>query len=141
MLGRTFPMLVPQVDAHGNEMSGLRSPELDVPLGTYFPWRLREGMAGGNGEMVNFGGSFLPFPRTNAEKVASGDPRPSIESLYESKEVYLTKLRAAAEDLARARLLLPEDVEYTMTHGEEIWDFCQMSPEQRQRGRRGRRGR
>src|SRR5688572_32309091 len=35
-----FAMLVPQVDADGNELAGIRMPELSVPVATYTGWNL-----------------------------------------------------------------------------------------------------
>ena len=34
-VGEAFPVLVPQVDADGNELSGVRLPQITVPLATY----------------------------------------------------------------------------------------------------------
>lgn len=56
-------------------------------------------------------GATIPFPVTAASRQAMGDPRPSIEERYESKEAFLTKIRKAAVDLVRQGYMLEEDIE------------------------------
>ena len=56
-------------------------------------------------------GSTLPFAATKAERLERRDPRPSIEERYRDRDDYLTRVRAAAEVLARQRYILEEDVE------------------------------
>ena len=41
-VGKPFPVLVPQVDADGNELGGIHLPEITVPLATYTGWNLRD---------------------------------------------------------------------------------------------------
>ena len=41
-VGRPFPALVPQVDEDGNDLGGVRLPQLEVPLATYTGWNLRD---------------------------------------------------------------------------------------------------
>ena len=53
---------------------------------------------------------MIPFAKTKAERMASGDPRPSLEERYPSHADYVSKVAAAANALARDRLLLDEDV-------------------------------
>src|SRR5438876_7003419 len=64
-LGKPFPVRVPRVDADGNELGGVRSLELLAPLATYTPWSLRRGAANPE-ELVDFYGTFIPFPRDRA---------------------------------------------------------------------------
>ncbi|MDA1096433.1 MAG: alpha/beta hydrolase domain-containing protein [Chloroflexi bacterium] len=40
---RVLPMLVPRVDADGNELGGIASPLHQAPLGTYLGWNVSEG--------------------------------------------------------------------------------------------------
>ena len=108
--GLEYPVQVPMVDADGNEIAGLRGPDIEVPLGTYTGWALRK--AGyGEGELLSLNGSFIPFARTRAERVAANDPRPSVEERYASHEAYIEAVRRATERLASDGLLLPEDAE------------------------------
>src|SRR4029077_17612435 len=98
-VGKPFRMLVPQVDRDGNETSGVRTPDLQVPLATYTGWNLRKPELGAPDELFNMVGSFIPFPKTKAERAEKGDPRLSIEERYASKQEYLDKIAAAARGL------------------------------------------
>ena len=122
-LGRSFPCLVSQVDEFGNEIAGLRNVEVRVPLATYTPWSLRAEFAGGKNELIDFRGNFIPLPRTDEEKAQMDDPRPSILSLYQSRDDYLNKIREAAESLIEERFLLPEDKPYVHKRAESYWDW------------------
>jgi hypothetical protein len=42
LFGRTYTVLVPQVDADGNPIDGLRNTNVQVPLGTYMGWNIRK---------------------------------------------------------------------------------------------------
>jgi hypothetical protein len=76
--GKEYPIQVPQVDADGNDMGGVRYPDMQVPLGTYLGWALRKG-GFGEGELLSTNGCIITFARTKAERDANGDPRLSIE--------------------------------------------------------------
>jgi hypothetical protein len=54
---------------------------------------------------------MIPFAKTKAERMASGDPRPSVEERYSSTADYETKTKAAVEDLVAKRLMLREDAQ------------------------------
>lgn len=122
-LGPAFPARVPQVDSLGNELGGLRNVEIRVPVATYTPWHLRRGYSGGNGELTDFYGTFIPLLRTEAERQAAGDPRPSLESLYPSRADYLDRVRRAAEQLVEERVLLAEDIERVTARAERYLDW------------------
>jgi len=117
-----FPTLVPQVDRDGNETSGLRLPELVVPLATFTGWNLRDPKIGAPDEIQSMVGSFIPFARTKAEREKSGDPRPSIEERYSSRQDYLNKIEAAARALVSQKLMLAEDVEKVKAKAGARWD-------------------
>ena len=68
-------------------------------------------------------GSFIPFARTKAERVKSGDPRLSVEERYASKQAYLDKVRGAAGDLERERFLLERDVPLVVARASAEWGF------------------
>ncbi len=122
-LGEAFPSLASQVDEFENEIAGVRNVEIRVPLATYTPWNLRWGYAGGSTELINFQGTYIPLPRTNAERAAAGDPRPSIISLYKSREDYLSQVQSAAGQLVDEGFLLVEDQTYVLERGEQYWDW------------------
>jgi hypothetical protein len=104
-----YAVMVPAVDRDGNEIGGVRLPEVAAPLGTHTGWNpRREGFAAGELALL---GSYFPFAQTAADRRASGDPRPSLEERYARHEDYVAAVARAAQQLCDARLLLPEDVE------------------------------
>jgi len=117
-----FPALVPQVNADGNETSGIRLPELRVPLATYMGWNLRNPSVGAPTEQYPLIGSMVAFPRTRAEREKSGDPRPSIEERYKDEQEYLGKIEAAAKELAKDRFLLETDVPQVVARAKQRWE-------------------
>ena len=106
-----LPHLVPQVDADGNDLAGIHDPEVAVPLATTTAWNFRRESVGNPGDVVQLLGSYIPFPRTRAEREANRDPRLSIEERYSGVDDYLAQVRAAATNLVRDRYMLEEDVE------------------------------
>jgi len=120
-VGGPFPVLLPQVDADGNETAGLRSPELAVPLATYTGWQLYKPELGRDGELVSLQGSFVPFPLDAAERERTGDPRPAILERYDSRERYLELVEDAAEPLIAAGYLRSEDLAGILRQAGERW--------------------
>jgi hypothetical protein len=107
--GKIYPTYVPKTDADGNDIAGVRLPDVTVPLATYTGWALRAGPQAGDG--CEGAGQMIPFAKTKAEREASGDPRPSIEERYPSLASYETKVKAAVEDMVAKRLMLREDAQ------------------------------
>jgi hypothetical protein len=105
--GPIYPTYVPKTDADGNDIAGVRLPDVAVPLATYTGWSLRAGAQGGDG--CEGTGQMIPFAKTKAERLASGDPRPSIEERYSSFSMYEAKVKSAVEDMVAKRLMLRED--------------------------------
>ncbi len=122
-LSTPYPMLVSQVDYFGNEIGGVRSIEIRVPLATYTPWSLRTGFAGGGEQLYDFDGLFIPLPRTDQEKENSGDPRLSIELLYNTREKYLERVGEEALELIDEGYMLPEDESYVIDRAGKTWDW------------------
>jgi hypothetical protein len=120
-VGQAFPVLVPQVDADGNERDGVRLPEIVVPLATYAAWNLRDPSIDAPDQRVPFEASYLPFPRTVAERQTTGDPRKSIAERYQNREDYLARYTAAVDDLVQQRWILPEDRAALIHRGEQEW--------------------
>lgn len=108
--GKHYAVLVPAVDADGNDVAGVRAPMVQAPLATYTGWNLR--MRGfGHGAMHEFTGSTVPFPETVEERRATGDPRKSVAERYAGAAAYQEAIVAAARKLVTERLMLEEDVE------------------------------
>jgi hypothetical protein len=108
-MGKPYITLVPVFDSDGNSTAGIRLPELAVPLGTYQGWNPRQAKYGAPEYLVPFEGSFWPFALTEAERLKNGDPRPSIEARYPTKQVYVERVIAAVKDLIRQGFMLEED--------------------------------
>ena len=84
-----FPLLVPQVDADGNELAGIRVPEVAVPLATTTGWNFRAERVGNPRDIYALAGSYLPFAKTRADREKSSDGRRAIDERYRSKEDYI----------------------------------------------------
>lgn len=108
IVGTEHRVFVPKVDGDGNEIAGVHSVELQVPVATHSGWNLR---ARGymEDELCYLVGSYIPFAKTKEERMKTGDPRLSLEERYKDSADYLEKLALAARSLIEERFLLPED--------------------------------
>ncbi len=122
-VGPAFPILVPQVDADGNEVGGLKMPEVSVPLATYTGWNLFRPGAGPTDVLSSMQGSYVVFPRTVAERQAAGDPRASIEERYDGPDEYVGLVSAAAQPLIDDGYLLADDLPEILTQAERHWSY------------------
>jgi hypothetical protein len=122
--GASLPLLVPQVDADGNELAGIRLPEVAVPLATYTGWNFRKAEIGATGELVSLLGSSIFFPATRAAREAAKDPRRSIEERYPSQDDYLAKVEQAADALVKAGYLLIDDEPRILQRASDQWDVA-----------------
>jgi len=105
-----YKILVPKVDADGNDIAGIRLPAIRVPLGTYTGWNLqRRGLA--EDELSGLLGSYIPFAKTKAERKKLGEPRLSLEERYKNKADYASQISRAVRILVEQRYLLREDAE------------------------------
>ena len=121
--GTTLPYLVPQVDADGNERAGIRLPDVTVPLATYTGWNFRQASIGAPDRIIPLLGSYVPLPRTPAEREAQRDPRQSITERYASREAYLSLINQAAAALVKDGLLLEEDTIRVTRRAADHWDL------------------
>ncbi|WP_426210281.1 alpha/beta hydrolase domain-containing protein [Massilia sp. TWP1-3-3] len=104
--GLRYNVQVPMVDVDGNDIAGIRLPDVAVPLATYTGWNLRRrGYA--EGQLCGLNGMHLPFPAS--ERV--GDSRRAIAQRYASRIAYAKAVALAARELRDQGLLLQEDVE------------------------------
>jgi len=120
-VGAVFPVLVPQVNADGNETDGVRLPEIIAPLATYASWNLRDPSIGAPEQRVSFEASYIPFAKSATERQRSGDPRPSIAERYSGHDDYMARFTKAADDLVQQRWILPEDRQALIQRGEQEW--------------------
>jgi len=117
-----LPLLVPQVDADGNELSGIRLPNVAVPVATYTGWNFRSPSIGQPEELLPLTGSFMPFPVTKAAREQAHDARISIEERYGSRAQYERLVMDAATKLVQQRYLLSEDVPRVVERALATWD-------------------
>jgi hypothetical protein len=115
--GRIYPTYVPKTDRDGNDIAGIRLPDVVAPLATYTGWSLRAASAGGPADGCEGSGQMIPFAKTKAERDASGDPRLSLEERYGSFSGYYWARAYAVQNLAERRLLLSEDAFAEFTRG------------------------
>ncbi|HEY1291883.1 MAG TPA: alpha/beta hydrolase domain-containing protein [Chloroflexota bacterium] len=110
LVGTPYPVLVPKTDADGNGVAGVRLPEIAAPLATYTGWGLRAYPAGAD-DGCDASGQKIDFPDTEADRVTSGDPRPSIAERYPTHAVYVAAVTEAVTHLQQQRLLLNVDAQ------------------------------
>jgi hypothetical protein len=108
--GLRYAVLVPSVDQDGNDVAGVPAPMVGAPLGTYTGWNPRA-RGFGHGAQWRFEGSYIPFPDTVSERMATGDPRLSVLERYRDWQGYVAAVTEAARGLVAAGLMLEEDVE------------------------------
>ena len=120
--GRPFGVRVPQVDRDGNEVAGIRMPEVVAPLGTFTGWRYRQ--RGATDALVGLDGMWVPFARDEDER--EGDSRLSIAQRYGSREAYLGCVAQAARELVGERLMLREDVDLALERAGAMYDWIMM---------------
>ena len=106
--GARYAVLLPQVDRDGNELGGVRLPELDVPLGLYTGWNLRGASIGSPDRMIAFIGSFFPYS--------------DVKQRYSGKDAYLGRVKSAAGALVSQRFALQDDVDKMIGRAGELWE-------------------
>ena len=121
--GVELPFLVPQCDADGNDLGGIRMPDVAVPIATATGWVFRPSEFGSPQDFYLLRGAWVPFAKTQAERKAAKDPRLSLEERYASKDEFMAKVKAAVEELIRQRFLTEADVEPQLKQASERWDW------------------
>jgi hypothetical protein len=116
---RRYRPLVCRVDRDGNELAGVLTPDLAVPLGTHTGWN-RFGAPIQHAEVADKHGSFFAFAETSVRRAATGDPRLSIAERYDNLDAYVSRVAAVAAALVEARLLLPEDAARYVARARQI---------------------
>ena len=124
-VGDPYPNLVAAVDRDGNDTSGILLPAISVPVATCTGWNLRHRNMGGTGQILGNTGSTIPFAATRAQREADGDPRPSLEDRYATREDYLEQVSAAASALVAQGYLLEEDLDTVAVDAGSQYDLVQ----------------
>jgi hypothetical protein len=109
-MSKPYRPLVTQVDADGNEIAGIRLPEIAVPLATHTGWNYYRAPYP-EGELCDRDGTYVPFAAKRADREPKGDPRLSLEERYGDHATYVKRFEQAANQLVTERLLLREDAE------------------------------
>ncbi|MBL40517.1 MAG: hypothetical protein CL761_04250 [Chloroflexi bacterium] len=121
--GEKYSSIVSDVDEDGNEIAGIRHPDVQVPLATSTPWNLRHPDVGAPYQIIGLTGgprgATVPLPK---EKI-DDDSRLSISERYSSKEDYLEKISNYSKKLIKQRFLLDFDLENILSRSEERWDY------------------
>ncbi|MEJ2204806.1 MAG: alpha/beta hydrolase domain-containing protein [Gemmatimonadota bacterium] len=121
-----YPALLPAVDADGNELGGVRMPEVAVPLATYAGWNLEAGWD--EPRLANRQGSYFPFPWDAQSREATGDPRASILERYGDRDGYLRRYAEATRELIADGFLLETEFDALMGIAEDRWTFHEGRP-------------
>jgi hypothetical protein len=106
---KQYKLLVPKVNADGNETSGILTPELSVPLASYAGWNVR-GSGHAAGESCGSSGSAIPFA-VDTSKKANTDPRLALSERYGGRGDYIARFQSATDALVARGLLLPLDAQ------------------------------
>ena len=122
--GDEYVVQVSQVDTDGNDIAGIRLPELTVPLGTHTGWSVMK-QGAGFPDSCGQHGTYIPFAKTRAERIAADDPRPSLEERYGDEQTFVIQIEAAANKLLEEGFLLEEDrvrtVKRAKDNGFDLW--------------------
>jgi hypothetical protein len=123
-LGAPYTSRVPAVDEAGNDRGGIRLPQIAVPLATHTGWNYRRPEIGAPERLASEIGSYLPLPKTRADRLRTGDARPSIEERYPSRQAYLDRIAAVARELVEERFVLAEDVDDLVARASAHYDWA-----------------
>jgi hypothetical protein len=119
--GSEYPAYVSALDEDSNELSGVRLPDLTVPVGTHTGWNPWNEETGVIGHPTMFFGSTLMFAGDDSD-LMPGDPRPSVSSRYANRSTYVQKVKDACSALVGEGYLLETDVEGTIAACLERYD-------------------
>src|SRR5439155_24711319 len=122
-IGPHFSLRLTAVDADGNARAGMRLPDIAVPLATPAGWNYRDASTGAPDRLAGEIGSYIPFPRTRAERTRTRDPRLSIEERYRILDDDVVKVAAASLALVTSGYVLAEDVVDLLRDEIEVYDW------------------
>jgi hypothetical protein len=111
------------VNLDGNETSGVRLPDIQVPLVSNTGWNLRSPKIGAPDQLYSMAGSSIPFALNKEQREARNDPRTSIEERYPTKRDYLEKITDAAQQLIKEGYLLDRDMPNVRALAAREWDY------------------
>ena len=119
--GEVYQVGVPALDENGNEVGGIRMPEVAEPLGTFTGWRFREDAMEA---LIGLQGMWIPFPLNRQSGNDLGDSRLPISDRYGSREEYVGFVARAAMGLVEDRFMLPQDVPAVLDRAGTMYDWA-----------------
>lgn len=122
-VGAELPLLVPQVDTDGNDLAGIRMPDVSVPLASCTGWMFRPVSMGVSKELLPLRGAWILFAATRGQREQLGDPRPALDERYATKEAYLVRVSEALQHLVQQGYLQAEDLEPMRKQAGARWDW------------------
>jgi hypothetical protein len=128
LVGAPYRVLVPAVDADGNERAGVRQPHVTTPVAAWAGWNIQLPPARDLGFLAGLTGSTFPLPRTPQEATVERDGRRPISERYRDKADYLSRVRGDAGRLAQAGYVLSQDVPAIEAESGVLWDVVQAQP-------------
>jgi hypothetical protein len=120
--GETYPCLVSAVDSDGNELAGVRLPDITQPVATNAGWNLRDPETGSPDQQALMLGFSRWFPATREEREANNDVRLSIEERYESRDKYVELVKRDTEKLTQNGFVLERDVDLVVENATDRYD-------------------
>ena len=120
--GETYPCLVSTVDSDGNELAGVRLPDITQPVATNAGWNLRDSETGSPDQQALMLGFSRWFPATREEREANNDIRPSIEERYENRDSYIKLVKRDTEKLKQNGFVLEQDVDLVVQNATDRYD-------------------
>jgi hypothetical protein len=125
--GEPYPSYVSAIDTDGNELAGIRLPDVSVPVATHTGWVPRHPDTGGAGQFLDMMGTSLPLAATERERRERGDPRPSMAERYRDRDAYLAQARQAAQKLAADGYIVEEDIDLAVELAVKRYDLLALS--------------
>lgn len=115
---QSYGVLVMQADSDGMDLGGVRSIYQRVPIASMLSWNVGRKDRFEDGFCL-FQGAYVPFAKSKAEREQTGDPRPSVEERYPTKDAYVAAMRAATAELVAERTLLPADAAFLVKQAQD----------------------
>ena len=122
--GETYPCLVSAVDHDGNELAGIRLPDLTRPVASHAGWNVRDPDTGSPDQQIPMLGFTKWFPATKSEREAAGDPRLSLEERYPDRAHYAALVQRDAEALVRDGFVLELDFDLVVQNAVDRYDVA-----------------
>lgn len=105
--GPAYRLFVPKPRKDGDGAAGVDFIHTRAPIGTNVGWSAIS--APREADICSLSGSYVPFARTEDERVRFGDPRPSLEERYGDHKGFVRSVTKAANQLVDERFLLARD--------------------------------